>query len=300
MVSPRNPHDPPQGFVADAPGKVDSVAWLDGGRRIGVATWDQVALEYDAPATPGDPIGEGTRARRGIRFASTPDARTTAFGPWRPVATLRSAAGADRELGPQTEGVSSNVEYFFGVALSPDGQRLATRCSNSSLAMWDVSTGKQTSFLQDAGQHGPIAFSPDGKLLAAARGSEVALLDAADLTRAPLQTFGCKDGVVALAWRTGTPAYLATGGPDRTIRLWQQGRADPVALLPGHGDVIQALAWSRDGSLLASGSADRSVRLWRVDMLTADLGDLRTLLRDVKRWTWMEVKGTQLVTTKPR
>jgi WD40 repeat protein/formylglycine-generating enzyme required for sulfatase activity len=57
--------------------------------------------------------------------------------------------------------------------------------------------------------------------------------------------------------------WIATGGADGTIRLWQRG-AGLAAMLFGHGDGITGLAWSHDGKLLASASVDRTLRLWNV------------------------------------
>lgn len=60
---------------------------------------------------------------------------------------------------------------------------------------------------------------------------------------------------------------MATGGFDRTIRLWNvDDRRRPVelAVLTGHTEVIHALAYSPDGRTIASVSFDRTVRLWDV------------------------------------
>ena len=61
---------------------------------------------------------------------------------------------------------------------------------------------------------------------------------------------------------------LATGGFDRTVRLWNLTSADPSVgsvVLQGHTGPIRAIAFSPDGRWLVSGSFDKTARLWDLD-----------------------------------
>jgi len=56
---------------------------------------------------------------------------------------------------------------------------------------------------------------------------------------------------------------LVSGSDDFTIFLWKPADAKkPIARLTGHVQLVNAVAFSPDGSWLASGSFDGSVRLW--------------------------------------
>lgn len=56
---------------------------------------------------------------------------------------------------------------------------------------------------------------------------------------------------------------LATGGADKTIRLWDVDTRQRLALIR-YTDRVTCLAFSADGKTLASGSADATVTLWDV------------------------------------
>ena len=58
--------------------------------------------------------------------------------------------------------------------------------------------------------------------------------------------------------------WLASGGADNTIRLWDVDSGHELRALTGHKNWIKSLAVSRNGELLASGSNDRTVKIWSV------------------------------------
>ena len=55
---------------------------------------------------------------------------------------------------------------------------------------------------------------------------------------------------------------LATGGWDKTIRLWDRATGAQLQTLIGHRGFVRSLAFSADGAQLVSGSEDKSVRRW--------------------------------------
>jgi WD40 repeat protein len=56
--------------------------------------------------------------------------------------------------------------------------------------------------------------------------------------------------------------WLAAGGSDGHVYLWEPGVSDIPRILEGHRDWVNSLSFSPDGRWLASGSNDATVRIW--------------------------------------
>ncbi|MCG8364724.1 MAG: WD40 repeat domain-containing protein [Pseudanabaenales cyanobacterium] len=80
----------------------------------------------------------------------------------------------------------------------------------------------------------------------------------------PLYTFPGHTGRVWAMSHSPDGRYLASGGTDGTIRVWdlQAGR-NVHTLVSRHGQV-RSLAFSPDGTTLATGGEDGIIRLWAV------------------------------------
>ncbi len=64
-------------------------------------------------------------------------------------------------------------------------------------------------------------------------------------------------------WHPAAQHVLASAVGDHTVKLWDLGAPEsPRAVLAGHGDTIQSIAFSYTGQLLATTCRDRKVRLF--------------------------------------
>ena len=69
--------------------------------------------------------------------------------------------------------------------------------------------------------------------------------------------------IETMAHAPGAGAWLATGGADRAVRLWDTTTA-AARVLSGHADAVRGLAFSPDGAVLASAGTDGALWLWSV------------------------------------
>ena len=111
-----------------------------------------------------------------------------------------------------------------------------------------------------------LAFSPQAKLVAAAHGTVVELVD--PVSQAVVKRFeGHRGAVNALVWSADGATLFAASGEDvieGEVRQWNVADGKVARTFKGHRDMILALALSPDGKTLATGSYDQKIKLWNV------------------------------------
>jgi WD40 repeat protein len=203
-----------------------------------------------------------------------------------PIATNTQAAApkiSSRVLagttGPETIQAQS-------LAISSDGLMLALGSGWGTVKLIELSTGKE---LPAPAPHNDwvcaVAFSPDGKLLVSAGGSEFTPARNGNRTSAEIKLWdvtkraergrlvGHTNKIFSAVFSPdGTT--LATGSADQSVRLWDVEAMKERAALKGHTDAIRCVAFSSDGNTLASASSDRTVKLWNTATGT-EIGSLK-------------------------
>ena len=103
-----------------------------------------------------------------------------------------------------------------------------------------------------------VAWSPDGKHLAAAAVSGPIAIFESSHGKAVHELKGHAFGTSAIAWQPNG-ALLASAGQDGKVRLWNDGTE--VAALEGGSAWVEHVKWNASGTWLAA-SAGKKVRIW--------------------------------------
>jgi WD40 repeat protein/beta-lactamase regulating signal transducer with metallopeptidase domain len=205
-----------------------------------------------------------------------------------PLCTLKDHRGAVRFL-----------------VLSPDGKTLATASLDGTVKLWDTAAlgeegtaAPRASFQATAGySFDCVAFSPDGKLLAASESriprppnarvigggaGQIKLWDLAKNGELGVLTprhvlRGLAGRVLALAFSPDSKTLASAGGTYKAfseIKLWDVPRGDergeltPRLELHGHKDWVECIKFSPDGKTLVTGGGSEGspgeVYLWKL------------------------------------
>lgn len=77
---------------------------------------------------------------------------------------------------------------------------------------------------------------------------------------------GHTDAILSVACSTDGK-YLATGGADNRLVVWDANTMKPLKLFTQHRDSVTGLAFRRGTNQLFSSSADRTIKIWSLDEL---------------------------------
>lgn len=115
-------------------------------------------------------------------------------------------------------------EQLRALAISPDGQQIASGHGDGTFNLWDLNTGElrlKVKAHSDAVR--AIAFGGDGRTV-----------------------------------------ITGGGALDSLIKVWDATTGEWLQVLSGHTDTVHSLKLSADGRILTSGSEDNTIKVWRI------------------------------------
>jgi WD40 repeat protein len=169
---------------------------------------------------------------------------------------------------------------IMSLAFSPNGKLIAGSNNDQTsvnkldggVALWDATNGKQLHQFERLGTTVAVAFSSDGKLIAAGndgtscdgtpRPMFLKVWDAAAGTE--VRSWPLDTAYQAGAFRPGSRQF-ASGHADGSICVWDVDANVKVRTLRGHSRPVKCLRFTPDGSMLVSTGSDGTVRVWNPD-----------------------------------
>ena len=160
--------------------------------------------------------------------------------------------------------------WVLAVAFSPDGTRLASGSTDTTVRLWNTTGDRDSMILQKhTGATNVLAFSPDGKTLAS--GSTDKTVQLWDTTHGePIATLtGHINGIAALAF-SPDGRTLVSGSTDGAIRFWDIETETPLEnLITGHTQSIKAATFfqnsGQNSSTLVSAAFNGEITFWDVE-----------------------------------
>jgi WD40 repeat protein/serine/threonine protein kinase len=297
---------------------VTALAYAPDGTSLVSGSGDGAVKVWDVAIRPDPNILAGHKGWLSS-LAFSPDGKTLAVADVNDKAVKLWDLAARQPIGL---GLRGHEKWVWFVAFAPDGRTLASVGVDFVIRLWDVPAQKLAAKLQLGGYPHSIAFSPDGKLLAASTGNvqvwdlsskqkvrefpgaskfqfspdgtllagiwgnTVRLWDVATWQPVAGEFKGGKAAVAGLAFAPDGRT-LATGDAVGTLRLWDVAQKREVASRRIHASDVASLAFSPDGRRLATSGAGSAVKLWAVTPRTESIpfhGHV-TLLQEVATFT---------------
>ncbi|MBI3205801.1 MAG: protein kinase [Myxococcales bacterium] len=245
-------------------GIVSVATFVAGGKQLATAASDGAVKVWD----PGTGSARRAFAGHGSRIYS---GDATSDGVTLYTSTKTEILGWRIETGERVATIPATPAGIASVRVAPDDKSLAIGLLDGGVSLTDLS-GKEIRRLPRPGRSEAVAFSPDGKRVAAAgTHPEVSVFEVE--TGALLETLPGHQSTVGALSFSPDGKLLVTVSADRTARIWTfgLGKARLLRTEEGFSHDVWVGAFAPDGSKLVLGSRVGEVRV--IDAFTGAVLD---------------------------
>ena len=258
--------------LRDGAGGVRTIALSPGGKVIAAGSEDGTVRLWDMET--GKVIAKWTGHTKGVRSVCwSADGERVASGSYDGTVRVWSVESGDGVLRP----IKTGHEYVLAVAYSPDTSKFATGGYNEdAIKIWDATTGKLLSTLEQGSSVWSLAWTSDQKKLIAGFDNGSIRIFNFDSTSFTFQQIAVledhKDSVTAISLFQND-RLLASASLDNTARIWDLDTNLPVGSPMQHQDYVYGAAFSADGNFLVTACQDTNAYVWDVHSIPKKAGN---------------------------
>jgi WD40 repeat protein/serine/threonine protein kinase len=164
-------------------------------------------------------------------------------------------------LAPLTDEHAS-ICSVTGLAFSLHSERIAVS-GKRGVEVWDRTTDELVGRFDEVKNCNSVAFSPDGRWIAAGCMDRTVRLYHLATGAEPRILYGHKGFVYGVAFSPDS-TLLTSVGEDRSVRLWEVATGRELGAFHGHAFHVFSVAFHPDGRRIASGGSEGVVKIWDV------------------------------------
>lgn len=303
VAGKKEPKMPPDPLPPLTPMELELLRrWIDEGAKADTTVPTPPPTPKSTPTPLPTPSPKPQRLKVNLAVAEMPLTVTVEFGPTPALCALaflpdgkRLLVGGYGEIvvwdlsEGQLAGRWGNLSgTVTAIAVNKDGSRIAVASGlpqqSAMVTVLDANGATVARFTDPQDLVYSLAFSPDGKWLAAASADKAVYvwdLAAGKLEKALKEQ---ADWMLGVAF-SADGKRLATGGADRLVRIWDVAHWQVVRKLE-HPETVFRLAFQPNGNLLAvamGGPSDRGVWIWNAEngQRVRTLGGMKEPVLDV-------------------
>lgn len=158
--------------------------------------------------------------------------------------------------------IPTGTTYAFALDFSPNGEKIATGCSNKKLVIYNAASGAVVKSIEaHANWIMGVDWSSDNKI---ATGGDDKLVKIWDENGNLLHTLSGHGSSVTGVKFSADGKYLASSSRDKTLKIWDATSGTLLKTLAGHTGDVMGVDFSDDGAKVVSGSKDGTIRTWDV------------------------------------
>lgn len=176
---------------------------------------------------------------------------------------------ADGSLDRRVQGLS---ERIYDIAYSADGKWMATASGDPGqfgvARLWTADPNGNGKPVRDLAESQDVffavAFSPDGKKVAAAGADRIIRVFETESGKLLAQIEDHADWIFDIAF-SPDGKRLASASRDKTSKVFDVEKKESLVTFPGHAQPVYTVSFTPDGKAVATGGEDERIRIWTID-----------------------------------